>query len=397
MIEISHACILTPDGWIEDGSLLIEHGKISEISGEPGIPRRDGVEWRTINAGGKMLLPGFIDLHVHGGGGYDAMMGNVDDLLGMCGFHASRGTTSLLATTLTAPQDEILRALRAVAAAMKLERKADGAHLLGVHLEGPFLNIEKCGAQNPADLHEPDMEEFKEFWSASDGAIKVVTVAPELARAEELIKYAAGHGVTVSLGHTNADYETMASAVEWGATQVTHVFNGMRGFHHREPGAAGAALMLDRLAVEVICDGEHIHPDLIKWIFAVKPAGKVIMITDSMCAAGCPDGDYLLGKLPVVMRKGTVHLKQQGGGIGSLAGSSLTMIDALKKASVFTGLDIADIVPAMTLHPAIQIGVADSKGSIELGKDADVILLDEQFRVCRTYVMGALVYDAEGQ
>jgi len=168
----------------------------------------------------------------------------------------------------------------------------------------------------------------------------------------------------------------------------------MRPLHHREPGVAGAALMLDELAVELICDGYHVHPDLVKWVFDIKPEGKVIMITDSMCAAGCPNGEYLLGKLPVLMHNGQVHLKLADGSLGSLAGSSLTMIDALSRAVALTGKEIADIVPALTIHPAIQIGVQDRKGTIELGKDADMVIIDEEFQVYQTYVQGHRVYDA---
>ncbi|AZS13430.1 N-acetylglucosamine-6-phosphate deacetylase [Paenibacillus lutimineralis] len=401
-LQIHHARILTPRGWINNGSLFIKDGEIV------GIDRGDGsgVEssgqlaiaeepWIQLDAGGRMLLPGFIDLHVHGGGGYDVMKGSADELYGMCRFHASRGTTSLLATTLTASHEEIISALEAAAGAVQdSDREPNGAHLLGIHLEGPFLNQTRCGAQNPEDLREPSIEEFESFWSASQGTIKLMAIAPELRSAEEVIVHAVDRGVTVSLAHTDADYKTMKKAVEWGATQVTHLFNGMRPLHHREPGVAGAALMLDELAVELICDGCHVHPDLVKWVFDIKPEGKVIMITDSMCAAGCPNGEYLLGKLPVLMHNGQVHLKLADGSLGSLAGSSLTMIDALSRTVAFTGKEIADIVPALTIHPAIQIGVQDRKGTIELGKDADMVIIDEEFQVYQTYVQGNRVYDA---
>ncbi|GAA0406131.1 N-acetylglucosamine-6-phosphate deacetylase [Paenibacillus motobuensis] len=401
-IQIHHARILTPRGWINNGSLFIKDGEIV------GIDRGDGsgVEssgqmviaeepWIQLDAGGRMLLPGFIDLHVHGGGGYDVMKGSADELYGMCRFHASRGTTSLLATTLTASHEEIISALEAAGGTVQdSDREPDGAHLLGIHLEGPFLNQTRCGAQNPDDLREPSIEEFESFWSASQGTIKLMAIAPELRSAEEVIIHAVSRGVTVSLAHTDADYATMKKAVEWGATQVTHLFNGMRPLHHREPGVAGAALMLDELAVELICDGYHVHPDLVKWVFDIKPEGKVIMITDSMCAAGCPNGEYLLGKLPVLMHNGQVHLKLADGSLGSLAGSSLTMIDALSRTVAFTGKEIADIVPALTIHPATQIGVQDRKGTIELGKDADIVIIDEEFQVYQTYVQGHRVYDA---
>lgn len=390
--RIYNARILTPDGWIENGSLLIKNGTITQISTSETNVEDDSEGLERVDACGGLLLPGFIDIHVHGGGGYDAMLGNVDQIQGMCRFHASNGTTSLLATTLTATHEEIIAALECAAQSMKIEREPDGANLLGVHLEGPFLNAARCGAQNPADLREPSIEEFDAFWSASQGTIKLMTIAPELNHAEEVIRHAVHKGVVISLGHTDADFETMQRATEWGASQVTHLFNGMKPLHHREPGAAGGSLMLDQLAVEVICDGIHVHPSLIKWAFDIKPEGKVLLITDSMCAAGCPDGEYVLGKLPVIMKQGKVYLKQEDGTEGGLAGSSLTMIEALANAVKFTGMDVADLVPALTIHPATQIGVHDSKGTIELGKDADLIIVNEHFKVLQTFVQGHQVY-----
>lgn len=395
--RIYNARILTPNGWIENGSLLIENGIISKIVGAGAILEDKTGMQESVDACGQLLLPGFIDIHVHGGGGYDAMMGSVDHIQGMCRFHASNGTTSLLATTLTATHEEIIYALECAAQMMKVECEPDGANLLGVHLEGPFLNKTRCGAQNPSDLREPSIEEFEAFWSASQGTIKLITIAPELNHSEEIIRLAVEKGIVISLGHTDADFETMQRATEWGATQVTHLFNGMKPLHHREPGAVGGALMLDQLAVEVICDGHHVHPSLIKWIFSVKPEGKVILITDSMCAAGSPDGEYVLGKLPVIMKKGKVYLKQDDGTEGGLAGSSLTMIEALANAVKFTGMDIADIVPALTIHPATQIGIQNTKGSIELGKDADLIIVNEHFQVCQTFVHGYKVYECEAE
>lgn len=396
-LHIYNARILTPEGWIENGRLVSKGGLISSISGPGGDEADRSEEYEQMDACGGMLLPGFIDLHVHGGGGYDVMLATAEQLQGMCRFHASNGTTSLLATTLTAAHDELIQALECAGQFIHSVRTPEGANLLGIHLEGPFLNPVRCGAQNPADLREPSIEEFEAFRAASQGTIRLMTIAPELNRAEEVIRHAVQSGVVVSLGHTDADFAVMQSAVEWGASQVTHLFNGMKPLHHREPGAAGGAMILDPLAVEIICDGIHVHPDLIRSMFRLKPEGKVLLITDSMCAAGCPDGEYFLGKLPARMKQGKVYLQQEDGTEGSLAGSSLTMIEALANAVKFTGMDIADIIPALTIHPAKQIGVDVFKGTIEPGKDADLVLVDEIFKVQRTYVQGAQVYAADHQ
>jgi N-acetylglucosamine-6-phosphate deacetylase len=356
-----------------------------------------GKEHEMFDARGAMVVPGFIDVHVHGGGGYDAMSGEPEQLAGMCRYHAAHGTTSLLATTMTAPEGDIVHALQGIARTMKAAAEqpaaAAGADLLGAHLEGPFLNEVRCGAQNPANLRLPSLSEWQRYEEAGEGCIRLLTIAPELQGAEEVVKAAAAAGVTVSVGHSDADYDQVRAAVGWGCSHVTHLFNGMRPLLHRDPGVAGGALMLDELAVELIADGIHVHPDLVSWVFRAKPDGKVMLITDCIAAGGCSDGDYELGGLPVRLEGGRIYIRAEGGSRGSLAGSALTTLAALLGAARFAGKRPEELLSALTTAPARQIGLERCKGSLEVGKDADFLVLSEDWQLERTYVRGRQVYE----
>jgi N-acetylglucosamine-6-phosphate deacetylase len=346
-----------------------------------------------IDVNGAYLVPGFIDVHVHGGGGYDVMSGKAEEIDGMSRFHASKGTTSFLATTMTHERSVIENAVRGIAEA--IEHGTTGAEVAGIHLEGPFLNVHRCGAQNPEFIRLGTIEELESYIHLSKGHLRLMTIAPEQEGAMEIIRFAVDQGITISIGHSDATYDIVQQAVLLGATHVTHIFNGMRPLHHREPGVAGASLMIDELAVELICDGFHLSKELVAYIFRVKPAEQIVLITDCVPAAGCEDGEYQLGSLPVILKDGQVRLKQKDDTIGSLAGSSLTMDHALKNAIEFTGNSLSKILPSLTINPARQVGIADRKGSIELGKDADLVIIDECYEVIATYVKGRKVYESE--
>ncbi|MFC4776751.1 N-acetylglucosamine-6-phosphate deacetylase [Paenibacillus sp. GCM10023252] len=388
-MAIINANIYTPEGIIHRGVMVIKDGMIARISAEGAAVEPDTT---TIDAEGRLLLPGFVDVHVHGGGGYDMMKAAEDkvSLDGMSRFHAAHGTTSFLATTLTS-NDKVLKAALQ-AAAEQIEQGMTGAEAIGIHLEGPFLSPKRCGAQNPLHMQTPRLEAVTAYLEAAKGHIRLLTIAPELEHAGEAIPYLASEGVTVSIGHSDAGYRHVAEAVQRGASHVTHLFNGMSPLHHREPGVAGSALMLDQLTVELICDGIHSTPEIIEYVFRTKPASTVVCITDAIVAAGCPDGEgYFLGDLPIRVSDGRAELMEGG----NLAGSTLTMDAALRNVLTWTGKPLEQVLPAFTSNPARQAGCADRKGSLQVGMDADFVLLSADHYVQSTYVRGRCVYSAQ--
>jgi N-acetylglucosamine-6-phosphate deacetylase len=389
-ILFKNAHVYLPGGPIRNASLYIRNGLIDKIS--PSEKEDINID-EIIDLQGASIVPGFIDVHVHGGGGYDVMSGKVEDIDGMSQFHASKGTTSFLPTTLTHDRSTTEKAIKCIVEAM--EKGTMGADVIGIHLEGPFLNRVRCGAQNPEYIRPGTKEEMQGYVELSKGNVRLMTIAPEQENAMDVIDYAVKQGVTISIGHSDATYEIVQQAVKMGASHVTHLFNGMRPLHHREPGVAGAALMIDDLAVEMICDGIHINKELVSYVFRVKPSKKIVLITDCVEAGGCAEGEYQLGSLPVVLKEGQVRLINEDGTPGSLAGSSLTMDKALRNTIDYTGLSLEQILPTLTINPARQIGVEQRKGSIVIGKDADLVILDDRFQVRATYVKGKKVYMRE--
>ncbi|WP_217593281.1 N-acetylglucosamine-6-phosphate deacetylase [Cohnella sp. GbtcB17] len=364
---------------IEGGRMLIgADGRIEAVGGA----ELEAVGVQVLDLGGKTVIPGLIDQHVHGGGGWQAMNATYEDLNGMSLFHAANGTTSFLATTESAAEGRILDALRSAVAAAG--RGLEGAELLGVHLEGPFLNPIRCGAQDKANIRPANPDELDRYLEAAGGLIRLVTLAPEIEGGIEAAERLTRAGVTVSVGHSDATLAQMREAIERGATQTTHHFNGMSPFHHREPGVAGAGLICPELTTELIADGIHVHPDAVKLLYDVKGAGGVCVITDAVYCAGLPDGEY--GE--ATMKDGQVWLKDGS----SLAGSSLTMLQALRNVLRFTGRPLAEVLPSLTEVPARQIGVSGRKGRLEAGMDADFLVLDGALELQSTYVRGRQVY-----
>ncbi len=390
-ILVVNVDIYTPEEIVRQGSVIICDGKIENILSQ-GESHGLEVSAEIVDGKGGLLLPGFIDLHVHGGGGFDVMDGTSEAIRGMCRYHAAYGTTALLPTTLTADQTQLKQVVRVIADMTHAQH--DGAEVLGVHLEGPFLNPKRCGAQNPIHMRSPSLRELAVYIEQAKGHIRLMTIAPELVGAQAVIAYAVSKGITVSLGHTDASYDQVKEAAAWGASHITNLFNGMRPLHHRDPGVAGGALLVDDLTVELICDGIHVHPEVFSLVLRQKPRDRVVFITDSIAAAGLPDGDYQLSGLPVRSSQQQVRLLHEDGRLGELAGSSLTMLNALRNGLAFTGLSLHDLLPLLTLNPAKQIGVQERKGSIEIGKDADLLLLNPQFHLCSTFVKGRRVYSA---
>lgn len=250
------------------------------------------------------------------------------------------------------------------------------AEVLGLYLEGPYFSAAKKGAQSPEYLKNPDIDELTKFIQLSKGTIKVVALAPELPGAMEAIKYLRNQGITVSAGHTDATFDTARKAFDYGITQVTHVFNGMRGFSHREPGISGAVLIDERVYCEMICDGIHLHPGAMKLVIKTKGKDKILLISDSMMAAGLSDGEYTLGGQKVIVKGQEARLSD-----GTLAGSTLTLNRAIYNMVHMAGVSLPDAVRMATLNPARVIGIDEQKGSIEIGKDADLVIFDGRLNI----------------
>jgi N-acetylglucosamine-6-phosphate deacetylase len=374
-----NARLLTERGLWPSGWLLIEEGIIRQIGQDapPSTP-----DAGRIDLQGSLLAPGLIDVHVHGALGMDVMDADPEALRQMARFYAQHGVTSFLATTTTDAPDRLLAAVKNVAQVMA--EGTGGAELLGTHVEGPYIDQGRRGAQDPAHIRAPQPDEYRRLFDT--GAVRLITVAPEAPQVDELIAFALEHGAAVSIGHTRASYELVRHVVELGANQATHLFNGMEPLHHRDPGVVGAALTLDDVYCQLIADNVHIHPAVLKLAVRAKGTGRILLITDAMRGAGMPDGEYNLGGLAVTVLHGEARLPD-----GTLAGSTLTLDRALVNIMAATGLSLMDVLPMATANPARALNMPQ-KGVIAEGKDADLIVLDDQARVMLTFVGGETVY-----
>ncbi|HLE26595.1 MAG TPA: N-acetylglucosamine-6-phosphate deacetylase [Anaerolineales bacterium] len=370
------------DDW-ERGWLLTE-GKGIHLMG-PGQPPEypPGYVSQTIDAAGLSLLPGFIDLHVHGAVGHELMDASPDGLREMAQFYAQHGVTGFLPTTWTASREAIWRALEL--AAELTGPVPGGATILGAHVEGPYLNREKCGAQDPQFIRRAGQDEALEFLDT--GAVRLLALAPEFPENLWLIDECVRRGVTVSAAHTAATYDQMLTAAAHGLRQATHSFNAMAGLGHREPGTVGAMLALPHIQCELIADNIHVHPAAMKVLVEVKGPERVILITDAIRGAGMPEGDYKIDERIVHIRDGAVRLPD-----GQLAGSILTMERALQNILHATQLSLRAAWPMTSRNAARAIGLSARKGSLEVGKDADLVLFDSNFEVQVTIVEGEIVF-----
>lgn len=359
--------ILTPGGWIRGTLHADAAGAIAAIDGAPADPAANGDDY---------ILPGFIDLHVHGGAGRDMMEGG-DAARTIARLHARHGTTSMLATTMTAPLEDIDRALSAIGQACR-ERGAGEARILGVHLEGPYINSGKLGAQPPF-AREASMAEVKRF--DAQAPMRLITVAPEIDGHLALVREMADAGIRVQIGHTTGSYEDGVRALEHGAAGFTHLFNAMPGLHHRDPGMVGAALAHAQYA-EIIPDLLHVHPGAIK--VALRAIPHLYCVTDSTAAAGMPDGQYMLGRQVVHKCMGGVRLAD-----GTLAGSTLTMDGALRNL-VKVGLDLADASRRVSTNAADYLGET-RRGRLAPGCHADLVVLDRNLNLKAVHIEGEAI------
>lgn len=385
--SIGNGRLIGPSGVVEDGFVVVEGTKIAYAGA-----RRPG-DKLDIDAAGGWICPGFIDIHVHGGGGADAMDADAERLETMARSHARHGTTGMLATTMTGPHEGLLRAARAVGDAAARGPGA-GARILGLHLEGPYVNPKRAGAQNPVHMRPPVRSELDELYAAAGGFWRLVTVAPELPGALDTIRYLTSKGVAVSLGHTAANLDEALAAKAAGAVSVTHTFNAMNALHHREPGLLGAALDDGHFWAEIIADGLHVHPTAMRLAYKLKGPDKLVLVTDSMRAQGLGDGRYELGDLPVVVRGGEARLLAEDGEPGALAGSVLTMDAAVRTMVQRVGVPMHDAVRMASANPAALLGLQETKGSLTKGMDADVVVLNPELRAVVTAVEGRIVHQS---
>jgi N-acetylglucosamine-6-phosphate deacetylase len=325
-------------------------------------------------------VPGFIDIHIHGGVGHDTMDATYEALNAISIHLAKHGVTSFCPTTMTMDIPYILNALKNINETMK--KKTAGAQILGAYVEGPFISKEHKGAQDEKYIIPPDKNLFDEFLEIAGGNIKVIALAPEKDPDGSFVEHVTKKGVKVSLGHTNATYEEMKNGVEHGATIAVHTYNGMKGLHHREPGALGEVFLDDRIYSEVIVDFIHTHPASVKLLIKIKGTDKVILISDAMSACGLGDGEYKLGGQKVFVKNGEARLES-----GSLAGSTLTLDKAVKNITSL-GVPLFEACKMASLNPAKAIGVDDRKGSIEVEKDADIVVLNNDLTVYMTIIEG---------
>lgn len=374
--------IYTEIGVIQNGSLVIEGKTIKSIDHSfPESSSREVTFPSTYH-----LIPGRIDLHIHGAGGADVMDGTIEALQIISSRLPAEGVTSFLATTMTEETRKIEKALYNVGQYIK-EKKGRGAEILGVHLEGPFLSPLQAGAHPRSLLQKADISVFKHWQTLSEDKIRLVTLAPEMDGASEFIKFLRTNGIVASLGHSHATYEQAIAGMEAGATHVTHLFNAMGGLHHRNPGVVGAALLHEEVKAELIADGFHVCGEMINLAYRLKGQHGLILVTDAMRAKCMGDGVYDLGGQEVYVTGGKAALKD-----GTLAGSVLKMDEAVRKMMENTSCTLADTLHMCSVNPAKQLGLYDRIGSITVGKDADLVVLDGKYRVVMTVCKGNVVF-----
>jgi len=370
--------LVTPREEIEDGLVTVEEGKIRHVG-----KWKEGQYDHLLDFRGHYVTPGLVDIHVHGGGGHDST--TPEGLGGLSRFLAEAGVTSFLPTTHTAPHEELLEAVEIIGRG--IEGGVNGANPLGIHMEGPYINPEMSGAQNAAHIRPPDLEELEKVNQASMGHLRMVTLAPEVEGAMDAIRWLTSRGIVPAAGHTDSSYETMGEAINAGLSHASHLFNRMSPFDHREPGASGAALADDRVTVELVPDGFHLHPATLKITSRLKGPGNVALVSDATPPTGLPDGKYSFGGLKIIVADGKSTLES-----GSLAGSTITLSDALRNMVRLAGSSLREAVEMASTTPARIAGYSESKGRLAPGFDSDITILDRGLNPVLTIVSGKIVY-----
>ncbi|WP_425831092.1 N-acetylglucosamine-6-phosphate deacetylase [Streptomyces fractus] len=359
---LTGAKVVLPTGTVTDGRVIVDGRKIAGAAPEDA---------ETIDLSGHWVVPGFVDMHNHGGGGASFTSGAIDEILLGVRTHQQHGTTTIVPSFVTGDMDFLVQR------AGLLSELAEHGEIAGIHFEGPFISPCRKGAHDETLLRDPDPAEVRKLIDAARGQARMVTLATELPGGIDSVRLLAEHGVIAAIGHTDATYEQTVEAIDAGATVATHLFNAMPGLGHRDPGPIAALLEDDRITVELINDGTHLHPAALELAFHHKGADKVAFITDAMDAAGFGDGRYMLGPLEVEVKDSVARLVEGG----SIAGSTLTLDRAFKRAVTIDKLPVEDVVRAISANPAALLGLYDKVGSLEPGKDADLVVLDAEFDV----------------
>jgi len=391
VLKIYNGKLITPQRIIKEGCVILVDGKIAEVSVK-NIHVDGAVE---IDAKGKFITPGFIDIHVHGGGGYDFMDNTLEAFLGIANTHARYGTTALMPTTLSCEKQDLLDTIKMYEKAHVLNNK--GAQFVGLHIEGPYFSMQQKGAQDPRYIRNPDPAEYKEILQESE-AIKRWSAAPELKGSLDFAHYLTSKNILPALAHTDAIYEEVLEAFEKGFTHATHFYSCMSGVSRRNAfryaGVIEAAYLIDAMTVEIIADGVHLPPPLLKLVYKIKGASRTALITDAMRAAGMPEGESMLGSmkdgLKVLVEDGVAKLPDRSAFAGSVATTDRLVRNMIQLAEV----SLLEAVQMMTETPATILNIQDRKGSLVKGKDADIVIFDDQINIDTTIVSGNIIYTA---
>ncbi|MEU5235808.1 N-acetylglucosamine-6-phosphate deacetylase [Streptomyces lydicus] len=371
---LAGARIARPSGVVGSGRITVEGGRIAGVHSRDVDPAGGGDAAGVVDLTGHLIVPGFVDMHVHGGGGGSFSSADPGECMTVVETHRRRGTTSMVASTVTGELTELARQ-----AAVLAELVQQG-ELAGIHFEGPFISPQRCGAHQPGLLRDPDPADVRKLVDAAHGTAVMMTVAPELPGGLASVRLLAEAGVVAAIGHTDSSYDATREAIDAGATVATHLFNAMPPLGHRAPGPVAALLEDERITVELINDGTHLHPAVLQLAVREAGAGRVAFITDAMGAAGMSDGMYPLGPMRVEVRDGVARISE-GPTAGSIAGSTLTLDRAFKRAVTLDGLTVDQAVQALSANPARLLGIDDRVGSLEVGKDADLVVLDAAWDV----------------
>jgi N-acetylglucosamine-6-phosphate deacetylase len=394
LIKIMNGHVIAPDGIIRNGSVLVVDGMIASVSDDD----REMPGAMILDAGGRYISPGFLDIHVHGGGGHDFMDNTVEAFLEIAKTHARYGTTSMYPTTLTGSTEDIVNTLRTYDKAYPLNDL--GSEFMGVHLEGPYFALTQRGAQDPKWIRDPDPEEY-EYIVSQSSSIKRWSAAPELKGAIPFARYLRSKGILVSLAHTDAIYEEVLEGFENGYTLATHLYSAMSGVTRRNAyrfaGAIESAFIIDDMDVEIIADGVHLPAPLLKLIYKIKGPGKIALITDAMRAAGMPAGESVIGNLhsgiKVIVEDGVSKMPDRK----SFAGSVATADRLVRTMIQMAGVSLTDAIRMITMTPAAIMKISGRKGSLMTGKDADIVIFDDDINVHTTMVKGKIIYQAPGK